>query len=285
MTVFAFPVMLSFVPLILLPLFVGRWAIIKHREDEHIVALGGLAIILGILVGILSAAISPRDWSYDRGKFLGIFFATTIFELVFLPTMVLGGIRVKKDLLRGRNWRLSAGTLSVLLAAILIMAGVGANLIQHEVKRCHYSYTVEITSYPLWDYYLYAPLPLSGGYGSYNVSDFVEDLKFINGDGEFSVVDTEYGPALRVSSNASVTIHVEGGSEHLSIDEFSLENTSGSWHEQYWVFLNKTFLGILSLDISAKDDCYCQGANFDLSATIEANGWWSHEGTFSVWGC
>ena len=285
MTVYAFPVMLYYVPLILLPFFIGRWAIIKHREDEHIVALGGLAIILGILVGILGAAISPMDWSYDRGKFLGIFFATAIFELVFLPTMILGGIRVKKDIVGGRNWRRSARILSILLAAILIMAGVGASLIANEVKRCHYSYTVEITSHPQLNYYLYVPLPLSGGYGSYNVSDFVENLEFINGDGEFSVVDTVYGPALRVSSNTSATVHVEGYSEHLSIDEFSLENTSGSWHEQYWVFLNKTFPGITVLEAGAKVDCYCQGARFDLSATIEADGWGSHEGTFSIWGC
>lgn len=285
MVVSALPILLLFVPLILFPFFVGRWAIIKHREDEHIVTLGGMTMVLGILVGVLSAAISPMNWFYDRGEFLGIFFATAIFELVFLPTMVLGGIRVKKDIVSGGNWRHSAGTLSVLLAAILITAGVGANLIRHEVKGCHFSYTVDITSYALLDYYLFVPLPLFGGYGSYNVSDFVENLEFINGDGEFSVVDTEHGIALRVSSNASATVHVEGDSAHPSINEFSLENTSGPWREQYWVFLNKTFPGIIVLDVSARDNCHCRGAVFDLSATIEANGWGSHEGAFGEWVC
>jgi len=280
------PVCLIFPFSIAFPLLLGAWAIGRYPKDRFMVPLGALAILIGFALGIMNVIMISKYWFYYSGAFQRMLFVTAMMELLFVPLMIFGGMKVRGGMVNDENRRRSAKLLSASLAAVLIVTIVGGSMMPITEIKCRYSFDISISVDSTGSYYLYLPVPLSGGYGIYVVSEFVGDLRFVDGEGNVSIIDTEYGPALNVSSNASATIRVEGESADKSINEVSMKNTSGyGYGDHFWIFSNISFPGTIVVDVVAKDNCACTYALFRLSADIDANGWGSHQGEFGVAVC
>lgn len=280
------PVCLIFPFSIAFPILLGTWAIGRYKGDRLMVALGALAILIGFALGIMNVIVISEYWFYYSGAFQRMLFVSAMIVFLFVPLLIFGGMKVRGDMVKNENWRRGAKLFSASLAAVLIITVVGGSLMPITKIKCRYSFDISISVDLTGSYYLYLPVPLSGGYGIYVVSEFVDDLRFVDGEGNVSIVDTEYGPALNVSSNASATIRVAGESAHGSINKVSMRNTSGYGSgDQFWVFSSKSFPGSIVVDVVAKDNCACTYARFELSADIDANGWGSHQGEFGVAVC
>ncbi len=280
------PVCLIFPFSIAFPILLGTWAIGRFKGDRLMVALGALAILIGLALGIMNVIVISEYWFYYSGAFQRMLFVSAMIVFLFVPLLIFGGMKVREDMVKNENWRRSAKLFSASLAAVLIITVVGGSLMPITKIKCRYSFDISISVDLTGSYYLYLPVPLSGGYGIYVVSEFVDDLRFVDGEGNVSIVDTEYGPALNVSSNASATIRVAGESAHGSINKVSMRNTSGYGSgDQFWVFSSKSFPGSIVVDVVAKDNCPCTNALFRLWADIDANGWGSHQGIFGVSVC
>ncbi|MEE9490228.1 MAG: hypothetical protein V3V91_07300 [Thermoplasmata archaeon] len=280
------PVCLIFSFSIAFPILLGAWAIGRYPKDRFMVALGALAILIGFAVGIMNVIVISEYSFYYSGAFQRMLFVTAMMELLFVPLLIFEGAKVRGEMVNNENWRRSAKLLSASLAAILIITVVGGSMMPITKIKCQYGFDISISVDLTGSYYLYLPVPLSGGYGVYVVSEFVDDLRFVDGEGNISIIDTEYGPALNVSSNASATIRVEGGSAYESIDEVSMRNTSGyGYGDRFWVFSNRSFPGSIVVDVVAKDNCPCTYSLFRLSADIDVSGWGSHQGAFEVAVC
>lgn len=261
------------------PIFLGTWAIGRYKGDRFMVALGALAILIGFALGILNVIVISKYWFSYSGAPERMLFVTAMMELLFVPLMIFGGIKVRGDMVNNEDWRRSAKWLSATLAAVLIVTVVGGCMMPITKTKCQYGFEIRISVNVTGSYYVYLPVPLLGAWNSTAVSEIVYDLQFVDGDGDFSVIDSEHGPALRVSSTDSVTLVAEGESESASFYQMSLRNTSHIAYGQYfWVFTNKSFNEFISIEMEGYDNCWCARTNFSLTAEIDRSGWWSYEG-------
>lgn len=285
MAVIAPPICGIFLFSIFYPVVLGASAMKKHRDDVHIVALGVLSILIGIVIGIMNVLTTIEYYAYYTGWPLRMLYMTAMIELLFIPLMVLGGIRIKKEMAGDRNWRRSTVLLSVVLAAILVVTALGGSVITVG-RGCEYRFNIDISTDGYGPYYLLLPVPLAENHDSAVVSDFVGRLHFVSGEGDFSVIETEYGPALRISSTYSATLEVRGQSQYRSFRHITLWNESHrGYGEQFLIFTNKSFVNPIVVDVEARESCACLGTDFSMSADISANGWGSYDGEFEEWVC
>ena len=277
------PICLIFPFSIAFPIFLGAWAIGRYKGDRLMVALGALAILIGFALGILNVIVISMYWFSYSGAPQRMLFVTAMMELLFVPLMIFGGIKVRGDMVNNENWRRSAKWLSISLAAVLIVTVVGGSMMPITRVMCRWGFDIRISVNVTGSYYLYVPAPLDGGWDSENVSEIVHDFQFVTGDGDFSIIDTEHGPALRVASTGSANLVGEGESEFESFYEVSLRNTSHIAYGQYfWVFSSKSFNETISIEIYGYSSCFCASTDFRLNADLDENGWRSYEG--SLWG-
>jgi hypothetical protein len=169
--------------------------------------------------------------------------------------------------------------------AVLLVTAVGGSMITVG-KGCEYRFTIDISTDGYGPYYLLLPVPLAGNRDSDVVSVFVDHLDFVSGEGDVSVVQTEHGPALRISSTDSATLEVKGESTYRTFAHITLRNESyRGYGSQYLVFANRSSMHQISLDVDAREGCECRGTDFSMSADIVTNGWGSFEGEIVDWVC
>lgn len=279
------PIGFIFVFSAMYPAILGASILKKHREDIHIATLGVLSILIGVVIGILNALTTIEFWGYYTGWLFRMLFVTAMIELVFLPIMVVGGMRIKKEMSRSGKWGFGTVLLSIVLAAVLLVTAVGGSMITVG-KGCEYRFTIDISTDGYGPYYLLLPVPLAENRDSVAVSVFVDHLSFVSGEGNISVNQTEYGPVLRISSTYSATLEVKGESTYRTFAHITLRNESyRGYGEQYLVFTNRSFMHRISLDVEAREGCECRGTDFSMSADIVTNGWGSFDGELDDWVC
>ncbi|MFQ5910680.1 MAG: hypothetical protein ACE5IJ_08195 [Thermoplasmata archaeon] len=273
------PVFLIFPFSVAFPVLLGTWAISRYGKDRFMVAIGALAILIGFALGIMNVIVISEYWFYYSGAPERTLFVTAMMELLFVPLIIFGGLRVRGDMVRSEDWKRSAKWLSATIAAVLIVTVVGGSMMPITKIKCQYGFDIRISVNVTGSYYVYLPVPLLGAWNSTAVSEIVYDLQFVDGDGDFSVIDTVYGPALRVTSTDAVILETRGESESASFYRMSLRNTSHmAYGEYFWVFTNKSFNEPISIEIDGFDRCVCASTNFHLTAEVDENGWWSYEG-------
>jgi hypothetical protein len=261
------------------PVFLGAWAISRYRQDRVIVALGALAIFIGFALGIMNVIVISKYWFSYSGAPERMLFVTAMMELLFVPLMIFGGLKIRGAMINKEDWKRSAKWLSISLAAVLIVTMVGGSMMPITRVMCRWGFDIRISVNVTGSYYLYVPAPLDEGWDSENVSEIVHDLQFVTGDGDFSIIDSEHGPALRVASTGSANLVAEGESEFESFYEVSLRNTSHLAPGQYfWVFSNKSFNETISIETYGYNDCFCAWTDFYLNVNLDENGWWSYKG-------
>lgn len=278
------PVCLIFLFSIAFPVFLGTWTISRYRGDMFMVALGALAILIGFALGIMNVIVISEYSFYYSGAFQRMLFITAMMELLFVPLMIFGGLKVRGAMINNESWKRSAKLLSISLAAVLIVTVVGGSMMPITRVMCRWGFDIRISVNVTGSYYLYVPAPLDGGWDSENVSEIVHDLQFVTGDGDFSIIDSEHGPALRVASTGSANLVGEGESEFESFYEVSLRNTSHiayGYGQYFWVFSSKSFNETISIEIYGYSSCFCASTDFRLNADLDENGWSSYEG--SLW--
>lgn len=280
------PVCLIFSFSVAIPILLGTWAISRYRQDRVIVTIGILAIVIGFTLGIMN---EYSIWKYSfryTGAVARMLFVTAMMDLLFIPLMIFGGLKVRGAMIANEEWSRGAKLLSIALAAVLVITVVGGSMMPVTKIGCNYRFSISVSANTTGVYYLYVPAPLFRHYGSSEISGFADDLEFVAGQGNSSVIETEYGPAVRISSTGSATLMVEGKNESESFNCVSLRNGSSiGYGEQYWVFLNKSFGDTIYLKIEGRDHCWCCSTNFYLSAYVSSNGWATFQGSVGTACC
>lgn len=280
MAVMGPPSALIFLCSIAIPLIIGALTIRKYKEDVLMINLGVVSIIIGFFVGFANVVLISEHWFIYAGMTTRVLFTTAMIELLFIPLMILGGRKVREDMISNRDWRRGAQLVSISLAAVLVITFVGGSMITVERIKSQFGLDIRISVNATYPYFVYLPVPLRGAWNSTIESDIIHELQFATGQGEFSVISTEYGPALNVSSTGTVTLRAEGERDDESFSQVSLRNRSYRGPgEQFLVFSNSSFGGGMLIEVEFFDDGVWCLTQFHLSAASVGEGWESHDGT------
>lgn len=279
MAVMGPPDALIFLTSIAIPSIIGALTIRKYKGDRLMTSLGGVSIIIGFFVGFVNVILISEHWFIYTGMTNRVLFTTAMIELLFIPLMTLGGRKVREDVINNRNWRRGAQLVSLSLAAVLVITIVGGGMIPVERTKCQFGLDIRISVNITYPYFVYLPVPLQGAWDSTMESEIVHELQFATGQGDFSVISTEYGPALNVSSTGPVTLHAEGEKDYESFSQVSLRNRSYRGQgEQFLAFSNSSVGGGMSIEVEFFDDGVWCFTEFYLSAANVGEGWESHDG-------
>lgn len=159
-----------------------------------------------------------------------------------------------------------------------------------------YRYRADITLQEPGDYIVCIPLPI---YKSDDVQYPIEDaadIHIISGHGELRIITTEYGPALQIKSNVTVSVYFEktkpfgmGYNGALSLENGSNSKYNGEWRGKgptyYWLYLNSTTEPAIniSLEYSYDTSAKVTGGSVVASGVLSHNGWAMIEGKMERW--
>jgi len=113
----------------------------------------------------------------------------------------------------------------IIVVIILMSAGcIGKNNISHKEKvnlKDTLHYEVVIQSNSSINYTIYLPIPLQSLNPKTKPSKFMDEVKLIEGNGDYKIINSEYGPTLQLNSTENITImaHKEFEYEYIRKEE------------------------------------------------------------------
>jgi hypothetical protein len=192
-----------------------------------------------------------------------------------------------------KKWKLILIILIILILIIGLYYWVSPYLINQEIE---YSYEVIIEPNNDGAYYVYIPLLI---HDNEEISKISKSIKIVSGNGEISFIETKYGSALNLSSNAPIKlalsgnefkdIKVEGDIPQifLSLDnDLDGDNDKAEWDSsftQYNLFLNSSYVDYLNFDLAFKVNS--EPASFEGSVKLNGkvyDGWNIINGTMDA---
>jgi hypothetical protein len=152
-----------------------------------------------------------------------------------------------------------------------------------------YIYEIELTTNGTNEYTIYLPIPIDIEENQIKVSKMIQEIKIINGNAIFSIINTEKGKALNITFNGNLHLKSNGikdwekwKDEEYDYNVLSLQNKSknndydfhGEGNIQHWVWCN----GIKNnATITFNINVYFGNINdqtkAELNGTITKNGW------------
>lgn len=198
---------------------------------------------------------------------------------------VNGGIRTKTRSVIG------VCVFFILLACVALSGCSSPSSVLNESdSEMHLSYTLSIENSTGVDRYVLLPVPLKE---DGNISDLVNGLKKKAGTGDFTYVDTPYGPAINITLSTTLTLWYHKDSTSLDVywfEQFSMQNMSrfpGHYHgseffnEDYHSYVSSlTGTEVLSVVIEGKvstvtgtTEAHSKNRDSTLAGTLCEPGW------------
>jgi hypothetical protein len=174
-----------------------------------------------------------------------------------------------------------------MLISILLAGCIGDD--SNDNEHTSHQYSLEIDVNQTGKFIIYTPLPLSWSTTEAHekeVSEVINKLKIINGNVNFSVIETEYGYALKIEGNGD--LNIEGSSDvestvmknplSLSLTNYTFEDNN----RKYWIFAD---FENYNQNISISIDFHLKGNKQFEEIKIKGNlinGWQQIDGEYSL---